>query len=224
MRTLSPLTRSTLAAALLASSAASALADAARTDLATLVYAGGEAMAPEAEAHLRVLMTTPGGALTRDEVRQQLAEARLDGSLPAAGEIADPPAVLLARSLSNERQTRQILAAHEAERQRVAALEAQADTQRQAQLQASQAATDTPTPGGGADSGAIAAAAALGASPPTVSTDPVADTALAPVPSPDPAPSDAPPPLPVERPFLAPVEVPITRASDLPDEVLIDKD
>ncbi len=225
MRTLSPQTRSVLAAALLASSAASALATTPDTDVAALVYAGGEAMAPEAEARLRALTTTPGGALTRDEVQQQWAEARQDGSLLAAGEIAEPQTVLLARSVANERQTRQILASHEAERQRVVALEAQAEAQRQAELQARLAAAVTPAPVASADSG-VMAAAALGSTtePPPASPEPAASTSAAFTESPAPTPDDAPPQLPLERPFVAPAEVPISRQSELPVEVLIDKD
>lgn len=225
MRTLSPLTRNTLAAALLAASATSALATAPDADVATLVYAGGEAMAPEAEARLRALTTTAGGALTRDEVRQQWVEARQDGSLLAIGEIAEPAAVLLARSEANERQTRQILASHEAERQRVAALEAQAEAQRQAELQARQAAAEASAPVVDKDSG-VMAAAALGSAtePPAASPDPAASTREAATETPAPTPGDAPPPLPLDRPFVAPAELPITRPSDLPAEVLIDKD
>ena len=222
MRTPSPSwcwTRHTLAAAALALGAASALAS---TDVASLVYASGDAMAPEAEAHLRTLTTAPGGALTRDEVRQQLADARHEGRLAQPGEMAEPATVLLARHQANERQTQQILAAQdaerqrlaalEAERQRVAALEAEAETRRQAELQTRQAAADT-------------SSATLGGAAPALAVDPVATaTTTQDRPLPAEAPSDAPAPQPFDRPLLAPLEVPIARPSEVPAEVLIDKD
>ena len=65
MKNPTSLQRTALAASLLALASASALAG---DGLASLAYAGGEALAPEHEARLLSMTTTPGGSLTRDEV------------------------------------------------------------------------------------------------------------------------------------------------------------
>lgn len=223
----STLRRNTLAAAALALCAASALAS---NDVASLAYAGGEALPPEAEARLVALTTTPGGAMSRDEVRQQLADARREGSLAEAGEMADRPAVLTARLNANERQTREILAARAVEEQRLAALEAAAEVRRQAEALAR-------SPGKADDTTAMAATGSVPAgSPDAVTTDagtptevpaelPDSNAALPPASptadAPAEAPTDAPSRMP-ELPLLAPSEVPVARPADLPDEVLLD--
>ena len=187
--------------------------------VAALVYAGGEAMPPEAEARLAAWTSTPGGLYARDEVRQQLAAARDEGTLAEAGEIAEPARVLLARHAANERQTQAILAAQEAaERARLAAIDAEA--QRQAQLQAQGAQL--------AQAGSNATMEPREILEPPVPGAPRADDAQARPPAVDgatDAPADAPPDRPQdERPALAPIEVPIVRPSDLPAETVVDKD
>lgn len=228
-------TRSALAGAALALCAATAVA---RPDVASLVFANGEALPPEAEARLTALTTTPGGGMTRAEVRLQLSEARSDGSLAEAGEMADRPAVLQARLAANERQTGQILAAHAAQRERLAAIEVAAEVRRQAELLARQAsaASDTQTlTVASTDSRSIAA------SPASASVDPLASAPLsteraavsdgptnAPSEGPNEGPADRPTDIPGQgprdRPALAPVEGPISRPADLPDEMLLDVD
>lgn len=187
-------------------------------DLASLAYAGGEALPPEAEARLVVLTTAPGGLLTREEVRQQWAQAREDGTLPEAGEEAEPPRVLAARLAANDRQAQAIVAAQLAEQARVAALESEAEARRQAlaQAQAQAAATlaqatptieDAPAPGAAAEAAADTVAA------------PAAATEAAP---------DAPADRPVERPpappAMVPLELPVTRPLDATAESLVEKD
>lgn len=212
------LRRSTLAAALVLASVPTLAAG----DVASLAYAGGEALPPEAEARLVALTTTPGGLVTREEVRQQWAQARQDGTLAEAGEEAEPPRVLLARSAANDRQVQAIIAAQQAEQARRAALEAEAEARRQALAQA-QAQTATtlaqasPAAEGSpaADAGTVTDAAA----PATDTAAPAAEAAT---------PPDAPADRPVERPpappAMAPMEVPITRPLDAVPDTLVDKD
>jgi biotin carboxyl carrier protein len=167
MMSLSPLNKSLLAAGALALvSSASLAAD----NLSSLVHAGGEAMSPEAEMRMNALLTSPGGALTRDEVRQELAAAREAGALADGGEAGDTPHVLAARDDSNTRQTRAILAAHEAERQRLAALEAE----RLAREQAAATALAAASP----DTAAEAPAATAAAAGPDAQAAASADTAV----------------------------------------------
>lgn len=208
------LRRSTLAAALVLASVPTLAAG----DVASLAYAGGEALPPEAEARLVALTTTPGGLVTREEVRQQWAQARQDGTLAEAGEEAEPPRVLLARSAANDRQAQAIIAAQQAEQARLAALEAEARRQALAQAQAattlaqaSPAAEGSPA----ADAGTVTDAAA----PATDTAAPAAEAA---------APPDEPADRPVERPpappAMAPMEVPITRPLHTVPDTLVDKD
>jgi hypothetical protein len=210
------LRRSTLAAALVLASVPALAA----SDVASLVYAGGEALPPEAEARLVALTTTPGGLVTREEVRQQWAQARQDGTLAEAGEEAEPPRVLLARSAANDRQAQAIVAAQQAEQARLAALEAEAEARRQALAQAQATTTlaqasssiaGTPTADAGSLTDAVAPAAGTAA--------PVAEATTSP---------DAPAEPPVERPpappAMAPLEVSITRPLDAVPDSLVDKD
>lgn len=218
MKNPTSLQRSALAAGLLALASASALAS---DGLASLAYAGGEALAPEHEARMVSMITTPGGSLTRDEVRRQLAEAQRGGTLGEVGEIAETPRVLMARSDANERQTREILAAQEAERARLAAIEAEAEARRQAlaQDQAQASVIAQAAPATEATAGPAAGSQAIDATAPAT-----ADVA-SPAPSaPSEEPTDRPAEGPTDRPALAPPELPITRASELPAETLIDKD
>lgn len=210
------LRRSTLAAALVLASVPTLAAG----DVASLAYAGGEALPPEAEARLVALTTTPGGLVTREEVRQQWAEARQDGTLGEAGEEAEPPRVLLARSAANDRQALAIIAAQQAEQARLAALEAEAEARRQALAQAQAATTlaqASPAAEGSpaADAGTVTDAAA----PATDTAAPAAEAA---------APPDEPADRPVERPpappAMAPMEVPITRPLDTVPDTLVDKE
>lgn len=212
MKNPTPLQRSTLVAGMLALASASALAS---DGLASLAYAGGEALPPEAEARLVSMITTPGGAVTRDEVRQQLADAQRSGTLAEAGEIAETTQVLLARSAANDRQVREILAAQEVERARLAAIEAEAaaaaEARRQAQVLAlAPAAEARPETATGNASTGVAAVAPVDA-----------EVTATPAPA---APADEPTERPADRPTLAPLEVPITRPSDLPTQTLVDKD
>lgn len=178
MMSLSPLHKSLLAAGTLAlASSASLAAD----SVSSLVYASGEALSPEAEMRLNALQTTPGGAMTRDEVRQELATARQAGTLADGGEAGDTPSVLAARDDANVRQTRAILAAHEAERNRLAALEAERVAREQAAATAQAAAQP----------GTDAPAAPLAAAPADPQAAAVADTTPA-APADSPAPSDKP--------------------------------
>lgn len=207
-----PLQRCGLLAAMLALASAPALAGG---SLAALAYAGGEALSPEAEARLVALITTPGGGLSRDEVRQQLAAAQREGTLAEAGEIAETPQVLLARNAAGERQAREVMAAHEMERARLAAIEAEAaaaaEAQQQARLQAKAAATESRA--------VVAAGGATGAD--AAATPATAGVMTAPAPA---APPDEPADRPSDRPAVAPLEVPITRPTDLPAETLVDED
>lgn len=183
----------------------------------------GEAMPPEVEARLLAATHPPQTALSRDEVRQELADARRAGTLAAAGEIADTADVLTARSRYIEQQTLEILAAHEAQRQRVAALEAEARAQAMAQsmAQAQRLAQAQPQPldpdsplAPGSESAALAAAMAV-----DVNGNPIIDE-----PADSPSDEPAPAPAPVTPHALPPIEVPINRPSDLPPQILIDKD
>lgn len=212
--------RSTTAAALVLATVPALAAG----DVASLAYAGGEALPPEAEARLVALTTTPGGLLTREEVRQQWAQARQDGTLAEAGEEAEPPRVLLARSAANDRQVQAILAAQqaeqarlaaiEAERARVAALEAEAEARRQAlaqaaatMAQAAPAADGTPA----SDAGTVIDAAATAAPAEQAATPPE-------------APADRPVERPPAPPAMAPLEAPITRPLGTVPDSLVDKD
>jgi hypothetical protein len=208
------LRRSTLAAAL-ALASVSALA---AGDVASLAYAGGEALPPEAESRLVALTTAPGGVLTREEVRQQWAQARQDGTLSEAGEEAEPPRVLMARSAANDRQAQAIVAAQQAEQARLAALEAEAEARRLAQAQATSTLAQAPSSTAGtpaADAGTLTDAVA----PAADTAAPVAEAAT----SPD-APADRPFERPPAPPAMAPLEVPITRPLDAVPESLVDKD
>lgn len=200
--TLSHLHKSLLAAGTLAlASSASLAAD----SVPSLVYASGEALSPEAEMRLNALQATPGGAMTRDEVRQELAAARQAGTLAEGGESGETPRVLAARDDANARQTRAILAAHEAERQRLAALEAERVAREQAAVTAQAAAQ----PGTDAPVAPLAAAA----------TDPqaaaVSDTTPA-APADSPAPSDKPTERPDTPAPAAPAPTLTLRESDEP--------
>lgn len=209
------LQRSTLAATL-ALASVSALA---AGDAASLAYAGGEALPPEAEARLVALTTTPGGLLTREEVRRQWAQAREEGTLAEAGEQAEPPRVLLARQAANDRQVQAIVASQQAEQARLAALEAEAEARRQALAQA-QAATATVAQASPATDVAAAAQAgtAAAAASPDASSDATAEAASD-------APADRPVEQPLDAPAMAPLEAPVTRPVDAAvDESLVDKD
>jgi hypothetical protein len=190
---------------------------AADSSLSSLVYAGGEAMSPEAEARMTAQISAPGGAVSRDEVRQQLLAARQAGTLVEAGEIADTAPVLQARVDYAARQTRQILAGYEAERERLAAIEA--ERARVAALEAEQARQAT-----------LAAAATpatqdLAAAVQPMAAAPAADSATSqPLEAPADKPTDVPAERPGDTPTMAPVEVPITRPSDLPAETIVDKE
>ena len=206
------LRRSTLAAALVLASVPALAAG----DVASLAYAGGEALPPEAEARLVALTTTPGGLVTREEVRQQWAQARQDGTLAEAGEEAEPPRVLLARSAANDRQVQAIIAAQQAEQARLAALEAEAEARRQALAQvqaattlaqASPAAEGSPA----ADAGTVIDAAATAAPAEQAATPPE-------------APADRPVERPPAPPAMAPLEAPITRPLGTVPDSLVDKD
>jgi hypothetical protein len=211
------LRRPALAAALTLASASALAAG----DVASLAYAGGEALAPEAEARLVALTTAPGGLLTREAVRQQWAQAREDGTLSEAGEQAEPPRVLMARHAANDRQLQAIVAAQQAEQARLAALEAEAEARRQALAQAQAQAQAAATL-------AQAAPTADGVPAPDASADTaVAETLAAPaevVAAEPEAPADRPVERPLAPPAMAPLEVPITRPLDAVPESLIDKD
>lgn len=165
--------------------------------VAALVYGGGEAISPQAETQLRALQLPAAQALTRAEVREQLLQAQADGTLGAAGELADRPTVLLARVAANDRQTRQLLAAREAaEREALRLAEAAREAaQREAEQRAQAAAADTPTAAATDSATAVTAAA------------PALDTAAAP------APADAPPAAPTDAPRPAPTDSPIGPAA-----------
>lgn len=75
-----------------------------------------------------------GGALTREQVREQLKEARANGTLSMHGEAGDTPRVLAAREAANTAQGEAIMAAYLAEQQRTIAL-AEAE-QRRADIEA----------------------------------------------------------------------------------------
>lgn len=205
------LQRSTLAAALVLASVPALAAG----DVASLVYAGGEALPPEAEARLVALTTAPGGLVTREEVRQQWAQARQDGTLAETGEEAEPPRVLLARSAANDRQAQAIVAAQQAEQARLAALEAEAEARRQALAQAQATlAQATPT-----TEGSLALEAAAATATADASAMPAEQAETAPE-----APADRPVEQPPAPPAMAPLEVPITRPLDDVPESLIDKE
>jgi hypothetical protein len=211
---------SLLAAAVLLAASTSSFA-ATSYDHAAL-YAGGEAAPPEVEARVMAEMYPPQSALSRDEVMQDLADARRAGTLSAAGEIADTADVLTARSRFSEQQTLEILAAHEAQRQRVAALEAEAQAralaQAQAQLHAQAQAQAQPLDPDSPLAPASEVAALAAAMAVDVNGNPIIDeTAEGPT-------DDEPAPVPVAPHALPPIEVPISRPSDLPPQILIDKD
>jgi hypothetical protein len=63
-----------------------------------------------------------GGALTREQVREQLKAARADGTLSMHGEAGDTPRVLAARERANAEQRNAIVAEYEAEHQRQVAM------------------------------------------------------------------------------------------------------
>lgn len=214
-----PLQRPALLAGMLALASAPALAGG---SLSALAYAGGEALAPEQEARMVALITTPGGALSRDEVREQLAGARRGGTLAEAGEIADTPRVLLAREASNERQLQAILAAREAERARLAAAEAEAAAAADARRQAQVLAQAAPAVQAEAQAEAAADGTPVAAAPAASAAADMAATAVPAVPADEPA--DRPLDRPLDRPALAPLELPITRPSDLPAQTLVDPD
>jgi hypothetical protein len=189
-------------------------------DVASLVYAGGEAMPPEAETRLIALTTAPGGLVTREEVRQQWAQANQDGTLPQVGEVAEPPRVLLARAAANDRQLQAIVAAQQAEQARLAALEAETEARRQAQAEAAAATlAQLAPPASGTPASDVGANAA--------DASPVAASDADPVPG-DVAATEAPADRPIERPLdppaIAPLEVPISRPLDTVADSLVDKD
>jgi hypothetical protein len=196
-------------------------------DLATLVYAGGEALSPDAELQLWSRMReAAGGALARDDVKQDLALARESGLLAAGGEIADTPRVLQARADFNLRQTREILDAHEAERLRMAAQEAVA---RARQMAAVPQDAGTQTAMSAVDASADRQAAALPSGPaaePDAATSAMPGTAPIDRPTDRPAdsPTDRPNDAPADRPVMAPSEAPVSRPSDLPVQTLVDPD
>ena len=70
-----------------------------------------------AAALLLLATSLSASALTRDEVRSELAMARAQGMLDQPGEAAATDSVLLARELYNETQTREIVARYELERE-----------------------------------------------------------------------------------------------------------
>lgn len=214
-----PLHRPALLAGMLALASAPAMAG---ESLSALAYAGGEALAPEQEARMVALITTPGGALTRDEVREQLADAQRGGMLAEAGEIAETPRVLIAREASNERQVQAILAAREAQRARLAAAEAEAAAAAEARRQAQVLAQAAPAAQAEAHAETAADDAATVVMPAAWADADVAVTAAPAEPADEPA--DQPLERPLDRPALAPLEVPITRPSDLQSETLVDQD
>jgi len=75
-----------------------------------------------AAALLLLATSLSASALTRDEVRSELAMARAQGMLDQPGEAAATDSVLLARELYNETQTREIVARYELELERELAL------------------------------------------------------------------------------------------------------
>lgn len=225
MNTLPRNSLSVLAASVLLAVAAPSSFASGAPDVAAMVYAGGEALSPDAEMRLRSLMRdAAGGAQTRDDVKLDLALAREAGLLAAGGEMADTPRVLQARADFNRHQTRQILAAQEAaqetERQRVAAVEAVARARQMAEAAAQASGTrteiaavevpaDRPSGAMGAASIAEPAAEAPATASPTQPTE---------------RPNDRPADLPADRPVVAPAEGPVSRPQDLPVETLIDPD
>lgn len=101
-----------------------------------------------------------GGALTREQVREQLRQARADGTLSMQGEAGDTPRVLAAREAFNVAQGEAIMAEYAADQQRTVAL-AEAEVRRaeietEAQLAQSLALSDgeelVPEGGAAADS------------------------------------------------------------------------
>lgn len=220
--------RSTLAVglALAASTLSVHAADLDTAALAAVVYGGGEAMAPEAQARLNSLMTTPGGAWTRAEARQAFAEAQQAGTLAAAGEIADTPQVLVARADFNQRQTREILARHEAERQRLAAIEAERVALAAAEAERQRLAALPVEPNASvALASGVSASESLAAPSESLVTEPVQAEAQAQATATPPveeSPTQTPSQMPVDRPPALPVEVPISRADEVPSDMLID--
>jgi hypothetical protein len=101
-----------IAAAVLATMAAPALAGQSARDAAS--YFVGEAAPPEVEA--RALADSMNSNTTRADVHDEFIAARDAGTLARAGDIAEPDAVLNARVAFNERQSQQILARMEADR------------------------------------------------------------------------------------------------------------
>jgi hypothetical protein len=90
------------------------------TALAAVLFAssltafGGEAL----DIELPSMRTpAPAGTLSRDDVRADLAMARAQGMLDAAGEAGATPDVLLARQRFNQTQERVLLARYELQRE-----------------------------------------------------------------------------------------------------------
>ncbi|MFT3818263.1 MAG: hypothetical protein QM750_11625 [Rubrivivax sp.] len=165
---------SALSAALLLSASAFAADETSASTLApdvqaavtAAVYAGGEGMPPEVEQRVMAMIS---GQASRADVRQELADARDAGLMPAAGELADSPEVLQARFAFNDRQTQTIMARYEADRQRLMAAQ-------QAQAQASTMAAAAPS--ADAQPAAEPATAPM-ASAPSFSVGPAAPAAVA---------------------------------------------
>jgi hypothetical protein len=76
----------------------------------------GEAL-PDELPSMRTPVTdyVADGVTSRAEIRQQLMDARRDGSMQIAGEAGDTERVLAARDRANEEQAREIVARYEAE-------------------------------------------------------------------------------------------------------------
>lgn len=93
-------------------------------------FAAGDASASEVaaqnEAALSVSSTyrsaNAGGPLTREEVREELRQARANGTLSMHGEAGDTPTVLAAREAFNKTQSETIVAEVVADQQRVVAM------------------------------------------------------------------------------------------------------
>lgn len=199
----------TLPAPLRASAAAAAgllLSASALSSSAVDVYAGGEALPPELEARLIAQST---GALTRAEVREQLAEALATGTLAGGGEISDTDELLRARVAYNDRQTRTLLARHQAPSLLLAA--------------AAPARDPVAAPAPQSSGGQMGAAAPVAGDVPVrdsiePSTEQLVDEA------PAPAPAGGQPSEPTERRPLSAEELPAAKPDELPLADSVDRD
>jgi hypothetical protein len=163
---------------------------------------------------------------TRAEVVAELMQAQADGTLLAAGEQAESPAVLDARERFNVAQAQAITAryarieAENAERVRLAAEQAAADAAARATAAVTPTSAGSEAGDGSVPTSDVAAApAALGPDTPSALASPVAGT-------PDPSPPPAPEPTPAlaaqdmitpPQPEPAPVAAPLSTETPLSD-------